>query len=152
MELPPFLAEAACARLRDDYSPAKLRRILNLLELDLAEPGPEPDYEDLASKMRFETPENERRGCVHFTAEMSVLGYSHTLYLRYAYVAEYGEYPDAFEGFDMLGSVGQLDLLTWSFDGRTAEWSKVNFEIIANRAIIDAVDELVLEQVRGQSD
>jgi hypothetical protein len=146
MELPPFYVEAAVARLRADHSPAKLRQILALLDLDLVEPGPEADFDDLARKARIEQLENEHRGSVIVTGELSLLGHAEPVHLRYSYAGEFGVYPDDFDGFGMLGSVGQLDALVWSADGRTPEWTKVDVGMLS-RPILDAIDDLVLAQV-----
>lgn len=147
MELSAYYAEEACARLLGDHSPAKLRQILALLGLDLTEPGPEPDYDDLARKARISVPENESRGWVVISGELELLGHRVPVQLRYAYAGEFGFYPDDFEGLGMLGSVGQLDMLVWSADGRTPGWTKIDAGILS-RAMLDEIDELVLAQVR----
>jgi hypothetical protein len=147
MNLPAFYAEEACARLLRDHSPAKLRQILALLGLDLTEPGPEPDFDDLARKARIEQPENEHRGSVIVTGELSLLGHCVPVHLRYSYAGEFGVYPDDFDGFGMLGSVGQLDALVWSADGRTPEWASIDAGVLSP-AMVAQIDELVLDQVR----
>lgn len=147
MELPLFYVEEVVARLRADHSPDKLSQILALLDLDLVEPGPEPDFDDLARKGKIEQPENEHRGSVVVTGELSLLGHSVPVHFRYAYVGEFGLYPDDFDGFGMLGSVGQLDALDWSADGRTPEWTKIDVGLLS-RPMLDAIDDLVLAQVR----
>jgi hypothetical protein len=146
MELPPFYVEEAVARIRADNSPAKLRQILALLDLDLVEPGPKPDFDDLARKARIEQPENEHRGSVIMTGEFSLPGHRVPIHLRYSYAGEFGVYPDDFEGFGMLGSVGQLDVLVWSADRRTPEWTKVDVGMLS-RPMLAAIDDLVLAQV-----
>lgn len=146
MELHPFYLEEACARLRDEHTPAKLRRILALLDLDLTEPGPQPDFDDLARKADVAVPENERRGSVYFSGELSLLGQTKPVFCRYSYVGEWGLYPDDFDGFGMLGSAGQLDVLVWSADGRAPEWNKAGFGLLS-RAMVAEIDELVLAQV-----
>jgi hypothetical protein len=140
MELPAHYAGEACARLLGDHSPAKLRQILAMLGLDLTEPGPEPDYDDLARKAQIEEPENESRGSVIMTGELSLLGHTVPVHLRYSYAGEFDE-----SGF--FGSVARLDLLVWSVDGRTPGWTNIDAGILS-RAMVAQIDELVLAQVR----
>lgn len=139
MELPAYLADEAILRLLRDQSPAKLTRLLALLDLDLIEPGPEPDYEALASKMPIEVSENEHRGSVSVAGELSLLGHRVPVHLRYSYV---GELDDT--GF--FGSISQLELLVWPTDARVPRWSKIDIGIFS-RPMMAEIDALVLAQV-----
>lgn len=140
MHLPAYLADEAFARLLRDHSPAKLARLLALLDLDLAEPGPEPDYDALASKMLIDAPENEHRGSVMVAGELSLLGHCVPVHFRYSYV---GELDD--DGF--FGSVSQLELLVWPTDARVPQWEKIDIGML-NRSMLAEIDALVLAQVQ----
>ena len=143
MKLPIYYVEAALDRLRADHSPANLRKLLALLGLDLVEPGPEPDFDDLATKARIEKPENEHHGSITFAVELSLFGHRVPVHFRYAYAGEFDE-----DGF--FGSVSELAALTWPGEGRRPEWSQIDIGVLS-RPMLELIDELVLDQLTGKS-
>lgn len=141
MELPAFYAQMALERLQHPASEPHLGTIFDMLGLELIEPGPAPDFEGLRSRFVVEQPGKASEGVLTFSGELAVLGVQLPLHFRITYVGEFGA-PD--EIWDDFSYVSELHVLTWSPEGRSPEWTKLDAGVFAALPIRQAMDELVL--------
>jgi hypothetical protein len=144
-ELPAYYAERALERLRHPQSARNLKQILKLLEIDLGEPEPAPDFDGLARAALKENRHEQSRDALVFSGELAILGVKVPMAFRLTYVGEFGQPEEIYDDFSY---VSHLEVLSWNVDARTPDWKEFPSGAFDSLPMREALTDLVLEHER----